>query len=113
MKKNVRLVALLFVCNSIIAARAGGEEQAAGTKHAKNAVAAKTEVSENPSTAKLVQYSEKEVVGIKAKVRFSTLIVLPPNEQIVDFTTGDKDFWIINGAQNLAYVKPAKPGSRT
>jgi type IV secretion system protein VirB9 len=113
MKKPTRLVVLLFLCNSIIAAPVVAEAQAAGTKHTKTALAPESPVSENPSTAKIVQYGQKDVVGIKAKVRYSTLIVLPPNEQIVDFTTGDKDLWIINGAQNLAYVKPAKPGSRT
>ena len=50
---------------------------------------------------------------MKAKVRFTTLIVLPKQEQILDFTCGDKEFWIVNGSQNFAYVKPAKPGSRT
>jgi type IV secretory pathway VirB9-like protein len=46
-------------------------------------------------------------------VRYSTLIVLPKNEEILDFTTGDKDFWIINGAHNFCYVHPAKEGIRT
>ena len=53
------------------------------------------------------------LVKIKAKVRYTTLIILPKSEQILDFTCGDKEFWVINGAQNLAYVKPAKPGSQT
>src|SRR5262249_23751419 len=35
------------------------------------------------------------------------------NEEILDFACGDKEFWIVNGSQNLAYVKPAKPGSET
>jgi type IV secretion system protein VirB9 len=63
--------------------------------------------------AKVVQYGEKDVVRINAKVRYTTLIVLPKNEQILDFTCGDKEFWVINGNQNFAYVKPAKPGSQT
>jgi type IV secretory pathway VirB9-like protein len=66
-----------------------------------------------PQTAKVVSYSEKDVVPVKAKVRFTTLIVLPKQEQILDFTCGDKEFWIVNGSQNFAYVKPAKAGSRT
>jgi len=66
-----------------------------------------------PLGAKVVSYGEKDVVPVKAKVRFTTLIVLPKQEQILDFTCGDKEFWIINGSQNFAYVKPAKAGSRT
>src|SRR5207302_103135 len=40
-------------------------------------------------------------------------IMLPKNEQILDYACGDKDFWVINGSQNFAYVKPAKAGART
>ncbi len=64
-------------------------------------------------SAKVVSYSGKDIVSVKAKVRFTTLIVLPKQEQILDFTCGDKEFWIVNGSQNFAYVKPAKTGSQT
>ena len=66
-----------------------------------------------PQTAKVVSYGEKDVIAVKAKVRFTTLIVLPKREQILDFTCGDKEFWVVNGSQNFAYVKPAKAGSHT
>lgn len=60
-----------------------------------------------------VKYSQKDIVPIRARIRFSTLIVLPQNEDILDFATGDKDFWIINGVHNLCYVHPAQSGIRT
>jgi type IV secretion system protein VirB9 len=41
------------------------------------------------------------------------MIILPEEEQILDFVCGDKEFWIVSGAQNLAYVKPAKAGTST
>ncbi len=63
--------------------------------------------------ARLVHYSEKDVIPIYARVRFSTLIVLPANEEILDYTTGDKDYWIINGAHNLCYLHPAAAGIAT
>ena len=66
-----------------------------------------------PQAAKVVSYSDKDIVSVKAKIRFTTLIVLPKQEQILDFTCGDKEFWIVNGSQNFAYVKPAKAGSQT
>jgi type IV secretory pathway VirB9-like protein len=53
------------------------------------------------------------VVRVSAKVRFTTMIVLPEGEEILDVVCGDKDFWVISGAQNLAYVKPAKTGITT
>jgi type IV secretory pathway VirB9-like protein len=60
-----------------------------------------------------VKYSQKDIVPIHARIRFSTLIVLPQNEDILDFATGDKDFWIVNGVHNLCYVHPAQQGIRT
>src|ERR1700723_3624744 len=62
--------------------------------------------------ARVVKYSKEDIVPIRAKLRFSTLIVLPEDEEILDFTTGDKDFWVINGAHNLCYVHPAQAGIR-
>jgi type IV secretion system protein VirB9 len=60
-----------------------------------------------------VKYSKEDIVPVSAKLRFSTLIVLPEDEEILDFTTGDKEFWVINGAHNLCYVHPAQAGIRS
>jgi type IV secretion system protein VirB9 len=60
-----------------------------------------------------VAYGPKSVVSVAAKLRFTTLIILPEGEEILDFVCGDKDFWVISGAQNFAYVKPAKAGAAT
>jgi type IV secretory pathway VirB9-like protein len=65
------------------------------------------------SGARVVRYSDNDIIPIRAKVRFSTLIVLPADEEILDFTTGDKDFWIINGVHNLCYLHPGQPGIRS
>src|SRR5579863_1257522 len=66
-----------------------------------------------PHTARVVPYGEKDVVGVHAKIRYTTLIVLPKQESILDYTCGDKEFWIVNGNANFAYVKPAKANSET
>jgi type IV secretory pathway VirB9-like protein len=63
--------------------------------------------------ARVVSYSREDIIPVRAKLRFSTLIVLPDNEEILDFTTGDKEFWIVNGAHNLCYIHPAQAGSRS
>jgi type IV secretion system protein VirB9 len=63
--------------------------------------------------ARVVKYSKEDVIPVHAKLRFSTLIVLPDNEEILDFTTGDREFWIINGGHNLCYVHPAQAGIRS
>jgi len=70
-------------------------------------------LSAESGAARTVKYSDSEIIPIRAKVRFSTLIVLPTDEDILDFTTGDKDFWIINGVHNLCYLHPAQPGIRS
>src|SRR5216684_1196147 len=63
--------------------------------------------------ARVVSYSREDIIPVRAKLRFSTLIVLPDNEEILDFTTGDKEFWIVNGAHNLCYIHPAQAGIRS
>ena len=63
--------------------------------------------------ARVVKYGREDIVPVHAKLRFSTLIVLPDEEEILDFTTGDREFWIINGSHNLCYVHPAQAGIRS
>jgi type IV secretory pathway VirB9-like protein len=63
--------------------------------------------------ARIVKYSQTDIIPIRAKIRFSTLIVLPANEESGEVTTGDKDFWIINGNHNLCYLHPAQAGIRS
>jgi type IV secretion system protein VirB9 len=63
--------------------------------------------------ARTVKYSKEDIVPVHAKLRFSTLIVLPDEEEILDFTTGDREFWIVNGSHNLCYVHPAQAGIRS
>lgn len=63
--------------------------------------------------ARTVQYGDTDIIQIRAKLRFSTLIVLPANEEILDATTGDKEFWIINGSHNLCYLHPAQQAIRS
>ena len=60
-----------------------------------------------------VSVTPRSIVEVRAKLRFTTLIVLPEGEEILDFVCGDKDVWVVSGAQNLAYVKPAKAGAAT
>jgi type IV secretion system protein VirB9 len=63
--------------------------------------------------SRVVKYGKEDIVPVRAKLRYSTLLVLPDNEEILDFTTGDKEFWIINGAHNLCYIHPAQAGIRS
>src|SRR6201988_2851885 len=77
------------------------------------AVALPLPVFAQTGVARTVKYSQQDIISVRAKLRFSTLIVLPQNEEILDYATGDKEFWIIDGAHNLCYVHPAQAGIRS
>ena len=67
-----------------------------------------------PATAtKVVQVGDHDVIPVQTRLRFTTMIVLPKEETILDFVCGDKEFWVVNGSQNFAFVKPAKENSQT
>src|SRR5258707_2624571 len=72
-----------------------------------------TDDSRAPREARTVKYAAKDIVRITTRPRFTTLILLPPQERILDFVIGDKDAWILEGTQNFAYLKPTKIGLET
>jgi type IV secretory pathway VirB9-like protein len=63
--------------------------------------------------ARTVKYAAKDIVRVTARPSFTTLIVLPESERILDFVIGDKDSWVLEGTQNFAYLKPSAPGLST
>jgi type IV secretion system protein VirB9 len=70
----------------------------------------------SPATAqgaREISYSPQSIVQLHAKLRFTTMVILPDQEEILDFVCGDKEFWVVSGGQNLAYIKPAKAGVTT
>jgi type IV secretory pathway VirB9-like protein len=60
-----------------------------------------------------VSASARQLIPLQARVRYTTMVVLPEDEEILDVICGDKDFWIISAAQNMAHIKPAKEGAST
>ena len=52
--------------------------------------------------------SDRGLIQLNTRVRYTTMVVLPDGEDILDVVCGDKDFWAITAAQNIAHVKPAK-----
>jgi type IV secretory pathway VirB9-like protein len=61
-------------------------------------------------TARTVQYHAQDIVPIKGKLRYTTLIQVPASEKIMEAATGDKDFWIVDVVGNFCFVHPAKTG---
>jgi len=57
--------------------------------------------------------SERSLIPLQTRLRYTTMIVLPDTEEILDVICGDRDFWVISATQNIAHVKPAKEGGAT
>ena len=60
-----------------------------------------------------VSASERGVIPLQTRLRYTTMIVLPEAEEILDVICGDKDFWIVSSTQNIAHIKPAKESAAT
>ena len=60
--------------------------------------------------ARIVHYHADDIVPIRARMHYTTLIALPPTEKILEVATGDKDFWILDAVQNYCFLHPAKEG---
>ena len=63
--------------------------------------------------SRLVHYGRRDVIAVHARLRYTTLIVLPKDERILDFVCGDKEYWVVEGVENFAYVKPSKEDAQT
>jgi len=62
------------------------------------------------TSARTINYHSEDIVNIRAKVMYTTLIQLPNTEKIIEAATGDKEFWIIDVVGSFCFVHPAKPG---
>ena len=60
-----------------------------------------------------VSASARSVIPLQTRLRYTTMVVLPEGEEILDVICGDKDFWVISSTHNIAHVKPAKEGAAT
>jgi type IV secretion system protein VirB9 len=69
-----------------------------------------TTVAHGQQSARLVKYHTNDIVSVRAKMRYTTLIQLPSTEKILEVATGDKDFWIIDTVGNYCFLHPAKAG---
>ncbi len=113
MKYPMKLAAIVLSASLLGAGSVEAKHPRPKSQPSKTAPAAPSTVPDAEPGAKIVHYGAKDVVKLKTKVRFTTLIELPQNEQILDFVVGDRDMWVVNGNQNFAYVKPAKEGTTT
>src|SRR6266853_3806995 len=110
MKQSLLYISVVFRTLLLVT----GTSKAAQNKHKSKHSPPPEVVAADPGpSTKTVVYGVRDVVKLKTKIRFTTMIVLPENEKILDFVCGDRDMWIVNGNENIGYVKPAKEGSMT
>jgi type IV secretory pathway VirB9-like protein len=60
-----------------------------------------------------VSASSRSLIPLQTRLRYTTMIILPEEDEILDVLVGDKDFWVISATHNIAHVKPAKEGAAT
>lgn len=60
-----------------------------------------------------VTVSSHTLVSLQTRLRYTTMVVLPEREEILDVICGDRDYWVISATRNIAHVKPAKAGAET
>jgi type IV secretion system protein VirB9 len=60
-----------------------------------------------------VSASSRSLIALQTRLRYTTMIVLPDDDEILDVICGDRDYWVISATHNIAHVKPAKEGAST
>jgi len=69
-----------------------------------------TTVAHGQQSARIVHYHANDIISIRARMHYTTLIELPLTEKILEVATGDKDFWIIDTVGNYCFLHPAQAG---
>src|SRR5919109_1170081 len=72
-----------------------------------------TAVSAQTNGIREVSASLRSLIPLQTRLRYTTMIILPDGEEILDVLVGDRDFWVISATHNIAHVKPAKEGAAT
>jgi type IV secretory pathway VirB9-like protein len=81
-----------------------------------SSAAAQTPAKPIGEPSRHVSYSTTSEVPVYTQLRFTTLLVLPHDEQVMDILCGDRDYWNVGRTEStphVVYVKPAKEGART
>lgn len=74
------------------------------------AATASISASAQEPSARTVEYHSQDIVPIHAKLKYTTLIQVPPSEKIMEAATGDKEFWVVDVVGSFCFVHPAKAG---
>jgi type IV secretory pathway VirB9-like protein len=47
-----------------------------------------------------VSASERSLIPLTTKLRYTTMILLPDQEEILDVVCGDRDYWVFSAREN-------------
>ena len=61
----------------------------------------------------IAEEGKDRIHRLRTRIRHTTVIVLPPGENILDFVVGDSEYWHLTGAANVAFLKPLRPDAAT
>lgn len=70
-------------------------------------------IAEETTGIRAVTASPHGVIELRTRLRYTTMVVLPDREEILDVICGDQDFWVISATHNIVHVKPAQQGAAT
>jgi type IV secretory pathway VirB9-like protein len=77
-------------------------------------VAAEAGMLRRTSNALIIpDMSDGSIVQLHTHIDYTTLIILPPGERILDWLVGDHNRWVLEGVENFAYLRPAEPNIKT
>jgi hypothetical protein len=65
------------------------------------------------NASRIVYVGERDVVPVATRVRYTTVIILPKEETVLKALCGDREFWSVDGSENMVFVKPAKADAST
>ena len=76
---------------------------------------AQDDPADTPAGASVLQVHDApdQIIHVTTRIRHTTVIQLPPRENILDFVVGDSEYWHLTGAANLAFLKPIGEGVTT
>ena len=102
--KLIILAVALILSATLISAQEASESEAAAAPN-----------TPTPTDSAIIRVGDEQdqIIRVRTRVRHTTVIQLPVQENILDFVVGDSEYWHLTGAANLAFLKPISEGVNT
>lgn len=116
MNKLLSLAALLSLSAGPALAQTPATDRPSWAKPAASSAAAKAVETKEPEpepTGIRDVTASRELITLTTKLRYTTMILLPDEDEVLDIVSGDAAMWVINATKNIVHVKPTKAGAET